>query len=87
MGKNSRMRTGRPKLPPDEVRKTDIKIPLSEAEKELIKLAASVDDEKPVTWSRKIIMDAAKRRAKNSGAAGNRTRASAMRMPRNTTLL
>lgn len=72
MGKNSRMRTGRPPKPPEERRNDDVKIPLTEAEKSLIWKAADIDDTKPITWSRKIVLDAAKRRvAKHSGRSGN----------------
>lgn len=72
MGKNSRMRTGRPPKAPEERKSADVKIPLTTAEKALIWEAADIDDVKPVTWSRKIILDAAKRRvAKQNGRSGN----------------
>lgn len=72
MGKNSPMRTGRPPKPPEERKSADVKIPLTEAEKSLIWEAANIDDAKPVPWSRKIILDAARRRvAKHNGRSGN----------------
>jgi len=35
---------------------------LTEAEKALIWEAASIDNTKPITWTRKVALDAAKRR-------------------------
>ena len=66
------MRTGRPPKAPEERRTADMKIPLSEAEKDLIKSAAETDDTKPVTWARDLLIRAAKRRVnKHNGRAGN----------------
>ena len=72
MGKNSPMRTGRPPKAPEDRRTADVKIPLTDAEKELIWQAANIDDVKPVTWTRKMVLDAAKRRVnKHNGRSGN----------------
>jgi len=56
------MRTGRPPKQPEDRREADVKIPLTDAEKALIWRAADIDGTKPITWSRKMILDAAKRR-------------------------
>ena len=66
------MRTGRPPKAPEDRRTADVKIPLTDAEKALIWEAADIDDTKPITWTRKIVLDAAKRRVgKHSGRSGN----------------
>lgn len=53
---------GRPPKAPEDRRTEDIKIPLSEAEKQQIQSAAESDDAKPVTWARNVLLRAAKRR-------------------------
>jgi len=53
---------GRPPKAPEDRRTEDIKIPLSEAEKQQIQAAAESDDTKPVTWAREVLLRAAKRR-------------------------
>jgi hypothetical protein len=55
---------GRPPKKAEDRHTSDIKIPLTEAEKTAIWEAAESDGEKPVTWSRKILLKAAKRRRK-----------------------
>ena len=70
MGKNSPMRTGRPPKAPEDRRDADVKIPLTEAEKAMIWEAANIDDVKPVTWTRKIVLEAAKRRIGKTGRSG-----------------
>jgi len=72
MGKNSPMRTGRPPKAPEDRRTADVKIPLTDAEKAMIWEAANIDDTKPVTWTREVVLAAAKRRvAKHNGRSGN----------------
>jgi len=61
MGMIKSMR-GRPPKQPDERKTASMKIPLSEDEKNLIRLAAETDGAKPVTWARDILLRAAKRR-------------------------
>lgn len=58
---------GRPPKDPEDRKTSDIKIPLTDEEKELIKSAAGIDDTKPVTWARNILIRAAKYRVKNNG--------------------
>lgn len=41
-----------------------MKIPLTADEKQLIESAAKADDAKPVSWSRDVLLRAAKRRVK-----------------------
>ena len=53
---------GRPPKAPEDRRTDEIKIPLSEAEKQQIQSAAESDDAKPVTWARDVLLRAAKRR-------------------------
>lgn len=60
------MTRGRPPKAESERRTDSMKIPLSEEEKAIIKLAAEVDDAKPVTWARDVLLKAAKRKAKNA---------------------
>jgi hypothetical protein len=55
---------GRPPKAPEERRTEDMKIPLSEAEKQQIQAAAESGGEKPVTWARNALLRAAKRRIK-----------------------
>jgi hypothetical protein len=59
------MTMGRPPKAPGDRRDEDIKIPLTDVEKAAIWDAAAVDKEKPITWSRKILLGAAKRRARH----------------------
>jgi hypothetical protein len=61
MGKNN---MGRPPKAPEERRTADMKIPLTEAEKQQIQAAAESDEAKPVTWARDVLLRAAKRRSK-----------------------
>lgn len=56
------MRTGRPPKAPEERRTDSMKIPLTEAEKAVIQEAAGVDESKPVTWARDVLLRAAARR-------------------------
>jgi len=58
------VRTGRPPKAPEDRRIDNMKIPLTDAEKRLIRNAAKSDDAKPVTWARDILIKAAKRRKK-----------------------
>jgi len=55
---------GRPPKPPDERKTASMKLPLTAEEKERIERAARVDNEKPVTWSRGVLLRAAMRRLK-----------------------
>lgn len=55
------MRTGRPPKTPADRRTSDIKIPLTDTEKELIFEAAQVEGNRPVTWSRELLVEAANR--------------------------
>jgi len=56
------MRTGRPPKKPEDRKTSEIKIPLTSDEKELIKAAARVDEVKHVTWARRVLLTAAKRK-------------------------
>ncbi len=60
------MRTGRPPKKAEDRHTSDIKIPLTEADKTAIWEAAEIDGEKPVTWSRNVLLKAAKRRNKQA---------------------
>jgi len=53
---------GRPPKAPEDRRDEDIKIPLTPAEKQAIWEAAEADEVKPITWSREILLRAAKRK-------------------------
>jgi len=55
---------GRPPKAPEERRTDEMKIPLSEAEKQQIQSAAASGGDKPVTWARNALLRAAKRRLK-----------------------
>ncbi|MCA9125017.1 MAG: hypothetical protein H6822_19735 [Planctomycetaceae bacterium] len=55
---------GRPPKDPEDRKTANMKLPMTEAEKELIRLAAEADDAKPVTWARDLLLKAAKRRVK-----------------------
>ena len=55
---------GRPPKKPEDRHTSDIKIPLTEGDKAAIWDAAALDGEKPVTWSRNVLLRAAKRRHK-----------------------
>ena len=46
---------------PEERRTNGLRVPLTDAERELVENAADADGEKPVTWSRNAILRAAKR--------------------------
>jgi hypothetical protein len=59
------MKMGRPPKAPEDRRDDDVKIPLTTAEKAAIWEAAEGDGEKPITWSRKILLKAAKRRQRS----------------------
>jgi hypothetical protein len=52
---------GRPPKKAEDRHTSDIKIPLTEADKAAIWEAAEVAKEKPVTWSRNVLLKAAKR--------------------------
>jgi hypothetical protein len=56
------MKAGRPPKPPEDRRDRDMKIPLSESERETIVEAAEADESKPVTWARETLLKAAKRK-------------------------
>jgi hypothetical protein len=56
------MKAGRPPKPPEDRRDRDMKIPLSESERETIVEAAEADEAKPVTWARETLLKAAKRK-------------------------
>jgi hypothetical protein len=53
---------GRPPKEPDERKTASMKVPLTQSEKELIKIAAKADQTKPVSWARDVLLRAAKRR-------------------------
>jgi hypothetical protein len=52
---------GRPPKKAEDRHTSDIKIPLTEADKVAIWEAAEVAKEKPVTWARNVLLKAAKR--------------------------
>jgi hypothetical protein len=43
-----------------------MRIPLTDAERELVEIAAQADDAKPITWAREALLRAAKRRQKRA---------------------
>lgn len=53
---------GRPPKQPDDRKTASMKIPLTENEKDVLRAAAEADGAKPVTWARKVLLRAAKRR-------------------------
>jgi hypothetical protein len=53
---------GRPPKAEADRRTANMKIPLTDREKEVIERAASTDSAKPVTWAREVLLRAAKRR-------------------------
>jgi hypothetical protein len=55
------MKMGRPPKAPEERRDADIKIPLTDAEKEELWAAAQQLDTKPITWCRETLLKAARR--------------------------
>ncbi len=57
---------GRPPKAPEDRKTAAMRIPLTAAERDSIRLAAKSDDAKPVTWARDLLIRAAKRRAKKS---------------------
>lgn len=61
------MKRGRPPKRPEDRRTADIKIPLSDSEKELIRQAAEIDEQKHVTWARGVLLEAAKRQIEKNG--------------------
>lgn len=65
MGIFNSMKTnrGRPPKAPEDRRTLDMKIPLTEAEKQQLQDAAESSGEKPVTWAREALLRAAKRRS------------------------
>lgn len=52
---------GRPPKTPEERKTADMKIPLTDDEKELIRQAAAADEAKPVTWARDVLVRTARR--------------------------
>ncbi len=54
---------GRPPKQASERKTASMKIPLTEEEKGVIEHAANVNDAKPVTWAREVLLRAAKRKA------------------------
>ena len=65
MGIFNAMKTnrGRPPKAPEERRTADMKIPLTDAEKRQLFVAAESSGEKPVTWARETLLRAARRRS------------------------
>ncbi len=55
------MKMGRPPKAPKERRDADIKIPLTDAEKEELWAAAQQLEAKPITWCRETLLKAARR--------------------------
>jgi len=53
---------GRPPKKPEDRRTSNMKIPLTDEEKETIERAAIADGAKPVTWARDVLLKAAKKR-------------------------
>ena len=53
---------GRPPKAPEDRRDADIKIPLTDAEKQMIWDAAEVDGAKPITWCRETLLRAVRRK-------------------------
>jgi uncharacterized protein (DUF1778 family) len=62
---------GRPPKQPEERKTANMKIPLTDEEKNLIQSAADADEAKPVTWARNILLRAAKRGMNKSGGRGS----------------
>ena len=58
---NAMSERGRPPKLPEDRKSTSIRIPLTEAEKEALELAAKAKDAKPITWARETLLRAAKR--------------------------
>jgi hypothetical protein len=59
------MTMGRPPKAPKDRRDADIKIPLTDAEKQAIWDAAVEHEAKPITWCRETLLRAAKRTKAN----------------------
>lgn len=57
---------GRPPKAPGDRRTNGIRIPLTDAERELVEGAAQADEAKPITWAREALLRAAKRRQKRT---------------------
>lgn len=57
-------RMGRPPKNPDERRDDGLRIPLTSEEKALIEQCAEAAGKKPITWTREILLKAAKRLTK-----------------------
>ena len=55
---------GRPPKAPDDRRTNGLRIPLTDAEREIVEDAARTDGEKPITWAREVLVRAAKRRSR-----------------------
>lgn len=51
----------RPHKDPDDLRSESMKLPMTQADKELIQEAAELAGERPVPWAREAILRAAKR--------------------------
>ena len=58
---NGMSERGRPPKSPEDRKSTSIRIPLTEAEKEELELAAKSRKAKPITWARETLLRAAKR--------------------------
>ena len=58
---NPMNKRGRPPKAPEDCKSTSIRIPLTEAEKESLELAAKSRKAKPITWARETLLRAAKR--------------------------
>lgn len=55
---------GRPPKAPADRRTNGLRIPLTDAEREVVEAAAQADGDKPITWAREAVLRAAKRRQK-----------------------
>ena len=53
---------GRPPKAEEDRRNNGLRIPLTDAEREIVEGAAQIDGKKPVTWARDAILRAAKRK-------------------------
>lgn len=56
----------RPPKKPEDRKTASMKIPLTKTERQSIVDAADVDQAKPVTWAREVLLRAAKRKAKQA---------------------
>jgi uncharacterized protein (DUF1778 family) len=57
----------RPRKNESERKKTDLRIPLTEAQKELIVRAARLEDAEMAAWARPILLQAARQRLAETG--------------------